>query len=120
MSRGSDLQRVAGQGYWREAEARVVVGAWRRSGEPLSRFAGRCGVDARRIARWASRLGRSVAEPGARVRFHPVRLIGDGSRPGAFTIEVELAHGPRVRLAPGFDQEDLRTVLVVLEATTAC
>jgi hypothetical protein len=54
------------------------------------------------------------------MRFHPVRLTGDGARPGAFTIEIELAHGQRVRLAPGFDHEDLRGVLVVLEATATC
>jgi hypothetical protein len=30
-------------------------------------------------------------------------------------IEMDLGHGPRVRVAPGFAAEDLRRVLTVLE-----
>jgi hypothetical protein len=93
-----------------------MVEAWQSSGEGLSAFADRHRVDPGRIARWASRLGRPEA-----VRFHPVRLAGEGSEnwPGA-AIEIHLVGGRRVRLAPGFEAEDLRRVLAVLEGAAQC
>ena len=39
--RDAAVVRVAARRYWREADARVVVEAWRRSGESLSPFARR-------------------------------------------------------------------------------
>ena len=120
MPRKADVAKVAGRRYWREDAARVVVDAWRSSGEPLSRFASRYGVEAKRIARWAARVGTPKPGPAASVRFHPVRLAGAGARPGGFTIEIELPRGRRVRVARGFDAADLRGVLAVLEAAAPC
>ena len=74
MSRNSEVAQVAKQRYWREADARVMVEAWRISGGTLSEFADRHGVDPKRIARWAWRLGRPKPEA---VHFHPVRLSGE-------------------------------------------
>jgi transposase len=113
MASRLEVRRVAGGRYWREAEARVVVAAWQESGKTLSAFAQQHGVDPRRLARWSSQLRR--AAPAA-VRFHPVRLAGGsaGSR-DAGTIEIELGGGRRVRVGPGFDVEDLRRVVAVLE-----
>jgi len=118
MSRRSEVSRVSRRGYWREAEARVIVEAWRNSGETLSEFAGGYGVDPKRIARWASRLKRARAET---VQFHPVRVVGvePGKDPGS-AIEILLVCGRRVRVAGGFDAEDLQRVLAVLEPGTRC
>lgn len=122
MSRKADVAGVAvvaGRPYWRAADARVVVEAWRRSGEPLSRFAKRHGVDPRRIARWASRL-RGSGGPGA-LQFHPVRLAPEASQIwGSSSIEIELVGGRRVRIAGGFAADDLRRVLAVLEEEVRC
>jgi hypothetical protein len=116
MARKAGVAEVAVRRYWREAEARVVVEAWRNSGESLSRFAWRHGVDPKRVARWALRIEGSESAP---VRFHPVRLAdhdgGDGS-----AIEIHLVGGQRVRVLPGFQAEDLRRVLAVLEPGTPC
>ena len=71
MAGRSELRRVAAQGYWREDEARVVVEAWRRSGESLAAFVRRQGIARRRLERWAHRLGAARG----RVRFHRVRLV---------------------------------------------
>ena len=54
--RDTAVLRVAARRYWREADARVVVEAWRRSGESLSTFARCYRVHDKRIARWASRM----------------------------------------------------------------
>ena len=118
MSRKADVLEVAGRGYWREGDGRVMVEAWQRTGEPLWRFAKRHGVDPRRLSRWVSRLERSEPE---RVRFHPVRLADDGAGSrGGCAIEIELCGGRRVRVAHGFESEDLRRVLAVLEEEARC
>ena len=50
MARETEIAAVVGRRYWREAEARVVVEAWRASGESLAGFARRHGLGAPRIA----------------------------------------------------------------------
>ncbi len=118
MSRRSEVTQVSRRGYWREAEGRVMVEAWQSGGERLSKFAAHYGVDPRRIARWASRLRRPRPEV---VHFHPVRLVGAGPEKGSGSaIEIRLADGRRVRVARGFDPEDLRQVLAVLDERARC
>ena len=117
MRRTRNLTELAGRPYWREGDARAIVDAWRQSGHPVSFFAGRLGIDPRRVSRWASRLERS---DDATVRFHPVRVAGDDAhRRGDACIDIEVG-GRRVRVAPGFAAEDLRRVLTVLEEWTSC
>lgn len=116
MSKTRDVREVAGRLYWGEDEAQVVVAAWQASSETLSRFARRHGVDPRRVARWARRLD----EPTP-VRFHPVRVseaAGPDRDGGA--IEIELPGGLRIRLPRGFEAEDLRRLLSVLDARSPC
>ena len=112
MSSKAAVQQVAGRVYWREADARVVVDAWRESGEGLARFARHQGVDPRRLGRWVKRLGRAG---GQSPQFHPVRLVENAPtiESGA-PIEVELATGQRVLVPHGFATEDLRRVLALL------
>lgn len=107
------VARVAARRYWRAADARVVVEAWRRSGEGLGAFAKRYGISRRRLGRWAGQLG---VEGGEAVAFHPVRLMG-ASRPWGEPgepIEIVLGGGVRVRVPGGFRAEDLERVLGVL------
>lgn len=122
MAKRSGVREVAQRPYWGEAEARVVVEAWRSSGETLARFGRRHGVEPRRLARWVSRLERGADEG---VRFHPVRLLEGQAEPersgSGAPIEIELGHGRRVCVARGFEAEDLRRVLLVLgEVAAAC
>jgi hypothetical protein len=42
------------------------------------------------------------------------------ARPNGSAIEIELGGGRRVRVGPGFDVEDLRRVLAVLEEAARC
>lgn len=116
MARKGSVAEVAVRRYWRESEARVMVEAWRNSGESLPEFARRHRVDRRRVARWAGRVDGSEPAP---VRFHPVRLAEHDSGGGS-AIEIHLGGGPRVRVLPGFQTEDLRRVLAVLDARRPC
>jgi hypothetical protein len=103
---------VAGRSYWRAADARVVVEAWKRSGQRLTEFASEYGIHARRLGRWAQRL-----ECEGELRFHPVRLVAPRgtARPAGEPLEVVLGAGRSVRVPPGFAAEDLARVLAVLE-----
>jgi hypothetical protein len=86
MSKRIDVQDVAARSYWSEEDARVIVGAWQASGETLSVFARRYGVDRRRIGRWADRLEASTS-----VRFHTVhvtREAGPGSSGRGLEMEL--------------------------------
>jgi hypothetical protein len=116
-SRKSEVEQVAGLRYWRVAEARVVVDAWRRSGEALGAFAERYGIHRQRLSRWATRL----EEPVEAVTFHPVRLTqGSEREPSEAPLEIDLGEGCRVRVAPGFDAADLARVLDVLGVGARC
>jgi hypothetical protein len=57
--------------YWREADARLVVEAWRQSGLSMAEYAKRHGVHAKRLSRWAQRL---QASPPDSLTFLPVKL----------------------------------------------
>lgn len=108
---------VASKRYWREADARCVIEAWRGSGEPLSRFAERLGLKPRRLEFWARRLGEHAA---VAIPFHLARLAdpclvrrpGTGGEP----LEIVLLDGRRVRVPLLFEPEHLRRLLAVLES----
>ena len=114
MVREAEIREVAQRRYWREAEARVVVEAWRSSGEGLARFARRHDVRPNRLGWWVRRFGSQ-----SQVRFHAVRLVqrrpeSDGA------IEIELKGDRRVRVPRDFEAEDLRRVLEVLGEAATC
>jgi hypothetical protein len=118
MGRKADVRRVAERVYWREGDARVVVNAWRNSGETLAGFARRQGVERKRLARWVRRLEGAAGGP---LHFHPVRLVESASETGGGApIDIHLAGGQRVRVAHGFQTEDLRRVLAVLAEAARC
>lgn len=114
MSANGELRGVTRSRYWREEDARVVVDAWRASGETVAEFSRTHGIASERLARWAARLG----DPA--VRFHPVRLTPEPEGRGAGVIEIELRDGTIVRLPTGFAIEDLRRILSVVALGTAC
>jgi hypothetical protein len=106
------------QQYWREADARVWVDAWRQSGQTQAEFARTHGIHVERLARWARRLGESSQESMA---FHPMRVRSSS----VYTereecIEPALGDGRSIRLPSGFDAADLRRVLDVLAARACC
>lgn len=116
MRRSRRLAELAGRSYWRENDARQIVEAWRQSGDPISRFAQRLGIDWRRVSRWARRL---EERPREALRFVPVHVAEDRREGLGGAIEIELGRR-RVRVSPGFATDDLRRVLAVLEEGVAC
>jgi predicted oxidoreductase len=117
MRRTRGLKELAGGAYWREADARRIVAAWRRSGAPVSVFAGDLGIDPRRVSRWATRLG---AVPRRALTFVPVHVAEAPPASGGAPIDIELTAGRRIRVAPGFATDDLRRVLALLDERVSC
>lgn len=117
-----ELTAVLAKGYWRDADARVVVDAWRSSGLSRARFASEVGCSKKRLDRWAARLkdrsGRAargdgmvlgVRQSGEDVRF--VELV----RPAAPAPQIDIAIGRAVvRVPSGFDPNMLRQVVAIL------
>lgn len=106
---------VAESRYWRVSEARLVVAAWRRSGETLHRFAQRYGVDPGRVGRWVKRLEAREEKP----MFHPVRVV---ARPmaGQEPYELLVPNGTRIRVPVGFDDVELARLLAVVSGEREC
>jgi hypothetical protein len=117
MRRSRELAELAGRSYWREDDARHIVDAWRQSGEPISVFAERLGIDRRRVSRWAARLERATS---AAVRFVPVRVADDEAEGQGASIVIKVARDACVRVPPGFAAEDLRRVLAILDERRSC
>lgn len=110
---GAEVVRPAKRQYWREAEARVVVEAWRQSGKSAEAFAREHGVHAERLRRWAARL---EAAGSPVLTFYPVRLRAEGERAEPLELEVVLRDGRAVRVPYGFAPDHLQRLLQVLEA----
>jgi transposase-like protein len=55
------LRTVAGQGRWREREAREALAELSRSGKSIAEFARRRGISAQRIYYWKKRIAEAVA-----------------------------------------------------------
>lgn len=131
-ARSSAVTLAAQRRYWRETDARIVVHAWRRSGETQAAFAVRYGLDPKRLGRWAARLARGTPEGATRdvgrhtaatVRFHPVRVVATkrgvattAAVEGLPPIEVAFAGGVVIRVPSGVAPDDLRQVLAAVAA----
>lgn len=114
MAESEGFRKVVRTRYWREEHARVVLDAWRESGDSLAGFCRAHGIARARLSRWAAQLGDSA------LRFHPVRLTNGGGTTPQPGIEIELAGGTTIRLPAGFAHEDLQRVLSALSSATGC
>ena len=75
-------------------------------------FCDRRGLTVASFYAWRRVLERRAAEKAA---FVPVQVVADAAPLQATTLEVVLADGRTVRVAPGFDGATLRQLLAVLE-----
>jgi len=89
---------------WSEEDARKAIDALEESGQAVSVFAARHGLDAQRFYLWRRRLRR--ARPPAFIEVKPAATR---------CIEIELRSGRVVRVPERFDAASLRELLEVLE-----
>ena len=107
-----DVQRIAKQRIWSEAEGKRIVTAWRRSSQSRAAFGRRYGIAVHRLHYWITKAGaRGPVTDGGPVQFHPVRVLPDRlDAGGAAPIEIRVIRVPR-----GVALEELRAVLAALE-----
>lgn len=101
MAKRAEESRAANRSHgerWTEQDARRVLDAWEKSGEPVAVFARRMGVIPQRLFWWRKRLSRATSgEPS--VAFVPVTVRpATDVTSAARTAPVVLTLGDRVRV----------------------
>jgi len=105
---------VMGARRWTATDAASVLAAASASGLSLRRFARERGLDPQRLARWRRQLDGGRAPEATFVEV--ARPDVAAARAGGF--EVVLGAGHVVRVGLGFDAEELRRLLAVLEGAS--
>src|SRR5579864_6337842 len=96
----------------KERHWRRWIEQWRASGLSVRAFCARHGLAQASFYAWRRVLERRAAE---QVVFAPVQVVADALPTQTSALEVVLADGRVVRVAPGFDAATLRQLLAVLE-----
>ena len=99
---------------WGAGDAEVVLSAWRKSGDSLTGFARRHGLQAWRLRYW-------VQQPtqGTAIQFRPVKVVaGSTSKLPADSshLELVLRGGRRVVVHRGFDAGLLEELVRAVES----
>lgn len=101
----------------KEQHWRRLIQQWQRSGLSVRAFCDRHQLTQPSFYAWRHRLQQRAA---AAAPFVPVRVVPDAPPLAAGSIEVVLASGRRLRVAPGFDPAALRQLVAVLEEAPSC
>ena len=101
----------------KEQQWRRRIDQWRTSGLSVRAFCARQGLSTTNFYNWRRVLERRAAE---QVVFAPVQVVADSLPTPTSALEVILADGRVVRVAPGFDAATLRRLLAVLEGEGPC
>ena len=99
--------------HWRQR-----IRDWQVSGLSIRDFCARRGLSQANFYAWRRELQRRDSK---KPLFVPILLRTDDlSTPVTPALEVLLASGRRLRVAPGFDAATLRQLLTVLEEGSSC
>ena len=101
----------------KEQHWRRCLHLWQRSGLTVREFCDRHHLTPPSFYAWRRLLQQRDA---AALTLVPVQVLPQERPPGSTGIEVVLADGRCVRVAPGFDPATLRHVLAVLEEAAPC
>src|SRR5689334_7918606 len=101
----------------KERQWRRWIAQWRTSRLSVADFYDRHSLATPSFYAWRRRLQQRAADPPAVV---PVQVLGDAPPPPASALELVLADGRIVRVAPGFDAATLRQLLMALEGEGSC
>jgi len=107
------------RGQWSEHEARAVLGAWRRSGLSVERFADQRGLVPQRIYWWRKKLeGPARAtrvEPSRALALLPVQVQAAPTKVRGEPVAVFLRSGHVIKLGRGFDEDAFTRAVALLE-----
>ena len=93
------------------------IAQWRASGMSVRAFCDRHGLTTPSFYAWRRVLQQRATEKAA---FVAVQVVADAPPAQGSALEVVLADGRAVRVAPGFDAATLRQLLTVLEGEGPC
>jgi len=104
---------------WSEHEARAVVGAWRRSGLSVEKFAEQRGLVPQRIYWWRKKLEQPLkaVKPDTALALLPVQVAksSPAARARGEPVMVMLRSGHVIKVGRGFDEEAFARALAILE-----
>src|SRR6516162_8737775 len=101
----------------KERQWRQWITEWRASGLSVRAFCARRGLATPSFYHWRRVLERRAAE---KATFVPVQVQAEAVPAQPSALEVVLAGGWTVRVAPGFDTATLRQLLAVLQEGGPC
>jgi hypothetical protein len=101
----------------KEQQWRRWISKWRDSGLSVRDFCARHGLATPSFYAWRRTLERRAAD---QADFVPVHVVADTPLAQASALELVLADGQIVRVAPGFDAATLRRLLTALERGGPC
>jgi transposase-like protein len=105
---------------WNADEAREVIAALDRSGQPVSVFAAEYGLDPQRVYLWRRRLGASAAHTTFRELVVQPSHTQRESRDVAAAFEIVFAAGQVLRVPASFEAAALTRLLEVLAQAGVC
>jgi hypothetical protein len=111
------MSRVNSRDERKAREWRRRVREWRTSGLSVRAYCEQVGISEPNFYAWRRELDRRAAETSA---FVPVRIVENQGSSKNGHLEIILAGGRSVRVAPGFDAATLRQLLAVLEEEPPC
>jgi len=129
MDQTREVERVARQRRWCQADAELIVAAFLDSGQALADFARRWRIRQGRLQRWLDRLRPDVIEPKldlteeeeeTSITFHPVLLTSpppqfiEPPRPASSWLAELTRHDWTVRIPHGFDAHEIGRLLALL------
>jgi hypothetical protein len=98
-------------GQWTEVEARSVLGAWKKSGLSIERFARNRGLVPQRLYWWKKKLGVDRALALLPVRVTEARIEARRGEP----VTVLLRSGHMIKVGRDFDESAFARVVALLE-----
>jgi hypothetical protein len=101
----------------KEQQWRRWISQWRASGLSVRAFCAQRGLATPSFYAWRRTLAHRANEQAA---FVPVQVVADTPPAQASPLELVLAKGRTVRVAPGFDAATLRQLLAALEGEQPC
>src|SRR5258708_3445642 len=98
------------------------VARWKASGLRAKEFGAKFGIKPKSLEWWKWRLGADAKRHRRPVKsahrrataISPLTFVEMATRPGNEPLELVLANGARIRVAPGFDRATLLQLLSVL------
>lgn len=112
-TRAEITQAIRNSRRWTAKQAATVLAAAEASGLLDRAFAKLQGFDPQRLARWRSQLAAAVPAETTFVEITPVPVPVAGG--GATGFDVTLRGGRVVRVGLGFDADELRRLLAVVD-----